>query len=70
MIGTGQMILKDEGVRGFYRGLAPMLLGYLPTWAVYMTVYDLSRHFLENDGGMANNCSLSTFTASLFFFFR
>ncbi|PGH22930.1 hypothetical protein AJ80_02979 [Polytolypa hystricis UAMH7299] len=49
MIGTGSMIWRDEGVRGLYRGLGPMLLGYLPTWAVYMTVYDRSRGwFLES----------------------
>ncbi|KAL2013886.1 hypothetical protein VTN00DRAFT_1411 [Thermoascus crustaceus] len=45
MIGTGRMIWREEGVRGLYRGLGPMLLGYLPTWAVYLTVYDRSREF-------------------------
>jgi solute carrier family 25 folate transporter 32 len=33
----------DDGVRGMYRGLGPMLLGYIPTWAVYMSVYDYSK---------------------------
>ncbi|KAK2813159.1 hypothetical protein FQN50_000836 [Emmonsiellopsis sp. PD_5] len=48
MIGTGKMIWRDEGIRGLYRGLGPMLLGYLPTWAVYLTVYDRSRvYFFE-----------------------
>lgn len=28
-----------------YRGLGPMLLGYLPTWAVYLTVYENTREF-------------------------
>lgn len=32
-------------MRGMYRGLGPMLLGYIPTWAVYMTVYDWSKDF-------------------------
>ncbi|KAJ9196977.1 hypothetical protein DTO164E3_5946 [Paecilomyces variotii] len=45
MIGTGRMIWREEGVRGLYRGLGPMLMGYLPTWAVYLTVYDRSREF-------------------------
>ncbi|PGH16418.1 hypothetical protein AJ79_01749 [Helicocarpus griseus UAMH5409] len=45
MIGTGKMIWRDEGIRGLYRGLGPMLLGYLPTWAVYLTVYDRSREY-------------------------
>ncbi|KMU88694.1 solute carrier family 25 member 33 [Coccidioides immitis H538.4] len=46
MLGTGSMIWKDEGVRGLYRGLGPMLLGYLPTWAIYLTIYDQSREKL------------------------
>ncbi|KAJ1954309.1 hypothetical protein GGI12_005818, partial [Dipsacomyces acuminosporus] len=33
-------ILSEEGVRGLYRGLAPMLMGYLPTWGIYFTVYE------------------------------
>lgn len=28
-----------------YRGLGPMLLGYLPTWAVYLTVYENTREY-------------------------
>ncbi|KAH8693145.1 mitochondrial carrier domain-containing protein [Talaromyces proteolyticus] len=47
MIGTGTTIWKNEGIRGLYQGLGPMLLGYLPTWAVYLTVYDQSRAFFE-----------------------
>lgn len=43
MLGTGRTILKEEGIKGLYRGLGPMLLGYLPTWAVYMTIYEKSR---------------------------
>ena len=53
MIGTARTIWKDEGVRGMYRGLGPMLLGYLPTWAVYLTVYDASRPFFEEHSGMS-----------------
>ncbi|KAK5483136.1 hypothetical protein LTR43_008674 [Exophiala xenobiotica] len=43
--GTARVILREEGVRGMYRGLGPMLLGYLPTWAVYLTVYENTREF-------------------------
>ena len=28
-----------DGFKGFYRGLGTTLLGYLPTWAIYFTVY-------------------------------
>ncbi|KAF2235163.1 mitochondrial folate transporter-like protein/carrier [Viridothelium virens] len=45
MIGTARTIWTQDGLRGMYRGLGPMLLGYLPTWAVYMTVYEGSRDF-------------------------
>lgn len=45
MMGTARTIVRQDGLRGLYRGLGPMLLGYLPTWAVYMAVYDSSREF-------------------------
>ena len=45
MMGTANTILRQDGVKGMYRGLGPMLLGYLPTWAVYMAVYDSSREW-------------------------
>ncbi|BDD56360.1 hypothetical protein MAP00_001825 [Monascus purpureus] len=45
MIGTGKVIWREEGIRGLYQGLTPMLLGYLPTWGVYLSVYDSSREF-------------------------
>jgi solute carrier family 25 (mitochondrial folate transporter), member 32 len=47
MIGTARVIWRDEGLRGLYRGLNPMLLGYLPTWAIYLTVYEKSKDFYE-----------------------
>ena len=45
MLGTGRTIWKEDGIRGLYQGLSPMLLGYLPTWGVYLAVYDRSRVF-------------------------
>ena len=51
MIGTGRTIWKEEGLRGMYRGLGPMLLGYLPTWAVYLTVYENTREFWYDQCG-------------------
>ena len=49
--GTAQTIFREEGVRGLYRGLGPMLLGYIPTWAVYLTVYnEAQRYFCTKTG--------------------
>lgn len=51
MVGSAKVIWRDDGFRGLYRGLGPMLLGYLPTWAVYLTVYEKSRTFYESHLG-------------------
>ncbi|KAI9678079.1 MAG: hypothetical protein M1817_006023 [Caeruleum heppii] len=45
LVGTAESIWREEGVRGMYRGLFPIILGYFPTWAVYFTVYDVSKDF-------------------------
>lgn len=45
LIGTARTIIRQDGLVGMYRGLGPMVLGYLPTWAVYMTVYDRGKHW-------------------------
>ncbi|KAK5701934.1 hypothetical protein LTR97_004752 [Elasticomyces elasticus] len=50
LIGTTRTIIRDDGIRGLYRGLAPMLIGYLPTWAVYMAVYNSTRENLYASG--------------------
>ncbi|KAJ7855943.1 mitochondrial NAD transporter [Mycena olivaceomarginata] len=34
---TIKSIAKHDGLRGFYRGLGPTILGYLPTWAIYFS---------------------------------
>jgi solute carrier family 25 (mitochondrial folate transporter), member 32 len=55
LVGTAKGILREEGLRGFYRGLGPMILGYLPTWAVYMSVYDRAREYFYNNGYNGND---------------
>lgn len=47
LTGTFKMILQEEGIRGMYRGLAPLVLGYLPTWMVYFTVYGRAKVYME-----------------------
>ena len=49
--GTAATIWKEEGLRGMYRGLGPMLLGYVPTWAVYLTVYNKAQAFFRTRTG-------------------
>ena len=49
--GTAATIWKEDGLRGMYRGLGPMLLGYIPTWAVYLTVYNRSQAFFRTKSG-------------------
>ncbi|CAN8105661.1 unnamed protein product [Discula destructiva] len=47
LLGTAKVIWRDEGLRGMYRGLGPIILGYLPTWAVWFTVYNKSKRELS-----------------------
>lgn len=47
LFGTASTIWRDEGFRGMYRGLGPLILGYLPTWTVYFTVYEKAKGVLE-----------------------
>ncbi|CAD6505121.1 BgTH12-00616 [Blumeria graminis f. sp. triticale] len=46
MVGTARVIWQQEGFKGMYRGLGPIILGYLPTWAVWFTVYGRSKQFI------------------------
>lgn len=43
LVGTARVIWRAEGIRGMYRGLGPIVLGYLPTWAVWFTVYNKAK---------------------------
>ncbi|KAG8765554.1 hypothetical protein FRC12_007435, partial [Ceratobasidium sp. 428] len=50
--GTVAHIIKHQGLRGLYRGLGPTILGYLPTWAIYFSVYDETKKRLgDNEYG-------------------
>jgi solute carrier family 25 folate transporter 32 len=51
MVGTARVIWAEEGLRGMYRGLGPLLMGYLPTWAVYLSVYDRTRGYYYDQCG-------------------
>jgi solute carrier family 25 (mitochondrial folate transporter), member 32 len=47
LVGTARVIWREEGLRGMYRGLGPIIMGYLPTWAVWFTVYNNSKVYLR-----------------------
>ncbi|KAF3936629.1 Mitoferrin [Dactylella cylindrospora] len=47
LVGTAKIIWREEGFLGFYRGLGPIILGYLPTWAVYFTVYEKAKRVFK-----------------------
>ncbi|KAJ2614240.1 hypothetical protein H4S08_001809 [Coemansia sp. RSA 1365] len=46
-IGTLKRIVAEEGTRGLYRGLAPMMMGYLPTWGIYFAAYESLKRELS-----------------------
>ncbi|MBW0463169.1 hypothetical protein O181_002884 [Austropuccinia psidii MF-1] len=43
LTGSLKTIWREEGHRGLYRGLGPTIIGYLPTWAIYFTIYDAAK---------------------------
>ncbi|AGO11765.1 AaceriADL009Wp [[Ashbya] aceris (nom. inval.)] len=53
ILGTLRAILRDEGVAGLYKGLAPIVLGYFPTWMLYFSIYERCKQvyptFLPGD---------------------
>jgi len=51
MLSTAKIIWSQDGLRGMYRGLGPMMVGYLPTWAVYMSIYGSSRDYYYTQVG-------------------
>jgi solute carrier family 25 folate transporter 32 len=56
MHGTARLIWKEEGLKGMYRGLGPIILGYLPTWAVWFTVYGRAKIFFAERSGKSCIC--------------
>ncbi|KAL2316342.1 NAD transporter [Schizosaccharomyces pombe] len=39
-------IFHNEGIAGLYRGVGPMMLGYLPSWSIYFVVYEKCKVLL------------------------
>ncbi|XP_031288048.1 nicotinamide adenine dinucleotide transporter 1, chloroplastic isoform X1 [Pistacia vera] len=49
IVGSLEQIFHKEGLRGMYRGLSPTVLALLPNWAVYFTIYEQLKSFLNTD---------------------
>lgn len=43
-----RLIWKEEGIRGLYRGVVPITLGYFPTWMIYFSCYEHFKKFYTN----------------------
>ncbi|KAH6700545.1 mitochondrial folate transporter-like protein/carrier, partial [Leptodontidium sp. MPI-SDFR-AT-0119] len=70
MLGTARVIWREEGLRGMYRGMGPFMLGYLPAWAVWFTVYGKSKEFFAQCNASpltcyTNNPNLMNFWSSI-----
>lgn len=51
---TLTLVLKEEGMKGLYRGLATQLVRQIPNTAIMMSTYEAvvylcSKHYLEED---------------------
>ncbi|XVE92602.1 hypothetical protein REPUB_Repub01dG0112400 [Reevesia pubescens] len=54
IITSFQNVIKNEGLKGLYRGLSPTILARLPNWAVYFTLYEQLKVLLtshDDNGG-------------------
>lgn len=60
-------IFNKDGPRGFFRGLQPMLIGIIPTRAIYFWAYSTTKDFLKQTsiGDSALNHLLSAFSAGI-----
>lgn len=68
-VGAFKTILREEGIRGLYRGLVPITIGYLPTWTIYFTVYERAKvfypKFLKEHLSIADSAAVSHFLSAL-----
>ncbi|CDO93899.1 unnamed protein product [Kluyveromyces dobzhanskii CBS 2104] len=62
--GTLTTIVRDESVRGLYKGIVPIVLGYFPTWMVYFSVYERCKltypSFFKNSEFLSHSMSALT----------
>jgi len=70
-VATIKQVWVRDSFKGFYRGLGPMLLGYLPTWAIYFTVYDSVKEAFGGHalGGRHVDCKLYIVKLLIYFLY-
>nr|XP_010906993.1 nicotinamide adenine dinucleotide transporter 2, mitochondrial isoform X1 [Elaeis guineensis] len=59
IISSLEQIIKNEGIKGLYRGLSPTITALLPNWAVYFTVYNQLKGLLHSHEDGNNQLSIS-----------
>jgi len=42
-------VLKEEGIKGFYTGIAPLCLGSFISYGVYFSTYEFLKRFFERN---------------------
>ena len=52
------------GYRGFFRGVKPLLVGIIPTRAIYFYSYAFSKSFLSERTGLDTNSPLNHLTSA------
>lgn len=56
------LIWKEEGIKGLYRGVVPITLGYFPTWMIYFSCYEHFKKFYTN---LIHDENLSYFASAI-----
>jgi solute carrier family 25 protein 33/36 len=65
-IGVCKELLKTDGPKGFYRGLRPLLVGIIPTRAIYFWAYSSTKAALNSTlGNSPLNHLASAFSAGI-----
>lgn len=64
VMGVAKKIWTEDGPLGFYRGLGAIILGYLPTWAIYFCVYDTGKRYFSEHTPLQHTHPFATHIAS------
>eukprot|EP00127_Corallochytrium_limacisporum_P004652 Clim_evm6s172 gene=Clim_evmTU6s172 len=65
VVKTLRDILKNEGIRGWYRGLGPTLMGLLPNWAIYFPAYEEYKAYTHDITGLPISSPFVHITAAM-----